>query len=108
MLFKIVFICFIFGCTRTWLLHTGFPSLQQDLSRGYSLAVVCGLLITVASVVVESGLQSVQTSVAAADKLSSCVRRLSITASVVLAHRFNCSTACEIFLDQDLDQCALH
>ena len=76
MLFQIEFICFIFGCTRSLLLHTGFPSLWQDLSRGYSLAVVCGLLITVASVVIERGLQSVQTSVTAAHKLSSCVRRL--------------------------------
>ena len=71
--FKILylFIYFIFGCAG--------PSLLP----GFSLAVVCRLLIVVASLVVEHGLES--------------------TGSVVVAPGFSCSEACGIFLDQRLN-----
>ena len=40
----------------------------------------------------------------------SCCRAwaLGMQASVVVAHRFSCSAACEIFPDQDLNPCPLH
>ena len=46
------------------------------------------LLIVVASLAAEHGLQS--------------------TGSVVVAHRLSCSTACGIFLDQGSNPCPLH
>ena len=52
-------------------------------SRGYSRVAVHGLLITVASPVVEHG-------------------------SVVVVHGLSCSTVCGIFPDQGLNACLLH
>ena len=59
------------------------------VNGGYSLAVVCGLLVVVASPVAEQGLQGVR-------------------ASVVVVHRLSCSAACGIFLDQGSNLCLLH
>ena len=42
------------------------------LSGGYSLVELCGLLIAVASLVAQHGLEGQQASVAAAQGLSSC------------------------------------
>ena len=50
---------------------------------GYSLAVVCGFLIAVASLVVEQGLRGTQASVVAALRLQS-------TGSIVVAQRLSC------------------
>ena len=47
------FIIFIFGCTGSSLICTGF--FLAVVSRGYSLAVMHGLLIVVASLAVEHG-----------------------------------------------------
>ena len=66
------------------------------LWRGYSLVVVCGLYIAVASLVVEHGLSGVQTSTAAAHRLGSCglmgpgvsrLQSLQQVGSAVAAHR---------------------
>ena len=65
-----------------------------------SLVSVCGLLITVTSLVIEHGLWSTWTSVA--------VVGLSSFASRALGHGLSCSTACGIFLDQGSDLCPLH
>ena len=54
---------------------------------GFSLVAVCGLLIEVASLVVENGLES--------------------TGAVAVAHRLGCSAACGIFPDQGLNLCLL-
>ena len=54
--------------------------LQPHCCAGFCLVVVHGLLIAVASLVAEHGLQS--------------------TSSLVVAHRVSCSTACGIFPDQ--------
>ena len=67
---------------------------------GYSLAVVCGFLIAVASLVVEQGLRGTQASVVAALGLQS-------TGSVVV-QRLSCPVACEIFLNQGSNLCLLH
>ena len=73
---------FIFGCAES-----SFAVRRLSLvaaSRGYSLVVVCGLLIVVASVVAEQRLYSAQASVVAACGLSSC-------SSWALEHRLsNC------------------
>ena len=61
----------------------------------FSPVVVLGLLIVVASLVVEHG------SVAAVPGLYS-------TASVVVTDRLSCSTACWIFPDQGASPCLLH
>ena len=55
--------------------------------QGLSFIVVHGLLIAVASLVVEHGLT---------------------WASVVVAHGLHCSAACGIFLDQGSNPCPLH
>ena len=58
-------------------------------SKDYSLIAVCWLLIAVASLLVEHGLQGA-------------------LASVVVVHRLSCPETCGIFLDQDLNLCPLH
>ena len=55
----------------------------------HSLVALCGLPTVVASPAAEHGLQGAQ-------------------ASVVVAHRLSCSTACKIFLDQGSSPCPLH
>ena len=62
---------------------------------------VHGLLIAVASFVVEHGLWGSGASVAAA-------RGLQSAGSVVVAHGLSGSTACRIFPDQGLNPCPLH
>ena len=80
---------FIFGCTGSSLLHVGFSLVAESegdsscSEEGYSS---CGVW---ASLVAEHRLWSTQ-------------------ASVVAAHRLHCSTACAIFLDQDLNPCLQH
>ena len=69
---------------------------SAEASRGCSLAVVCRLLISVAFPAAEHRLQSAQASVLAAGRLSRWGDRLS------------CSTACGVFLDQELSPCPLH
>ena len=59
------------------------------LSRGYSLVVVHGLLIVVASPVAEH-------------------RLLGAWTSVIMAHRLCCSEACGIFRDWGWNPCPLH
>ena len=71
-----LFICFLFGCTGSLLPR--WLSLVVA-NRGSSLVVMHGLLITVASLVVEYGLYS--------------------SGSVVVGHRLSCSAACGIFRD---------
>ena len=57
-------------------------------SGAYSLAVMCGLLAAVASLVAEHGLQS--------------------PGEIVVVHGLSCSAACGTFLDQGLNICPLH
>ena len=70
-------------------------------SRDYSVAVIHGLLIVVASLVGENGLQGGPASVAAAPGLLS-------TDSTAVAHQLSCPTACGILPDQGSNQCLLH
>ena len=64
---------FIFGCAESSLLHAGFSLLGGN--GGYSLVAVCRLLIAVASLVEEGGLQGMQASVAVARGFNSCGSR---------------------------------
>ena len=68
---------------------------------GFSLAVVCGLLIAVDTPVVEVWLWGVQASVVVAARLQS-------TVLVVAAQGLGCSTAHGTLLDQGLSLCLLH
>ena len=61
---------FLFGCAGSSLLSAGFLQLRRA-SGGYSLVGVCRLLIEVASLVAEHGLQGARASVVAARRLSS-------------------------------------
>ena len=56
----------------------------------FSLVVVCGLLVAVASLVAEHRLQSSQALVG------------------FVVHGLNCPVACGIFSDQGLNPCSLH
>ena len=69
-----------------WLLHAGFSIVVAH--GGYSLVMVCGFLIVVASLVAE--------------------HRLYSKGSVVVAHELSCPMACRIFPDQGSNLCHLH
>ena len=85
-LFNFIYL-FIFGCAGSSLL-CGLSSSCSEW--GCSLIAAYGLLIVVASLVVEHGLS--------ARGLSSCSSQS--TGSVLVAHKLSCSAACGIFLDQ--------
>ena len=87
---------FIFACAGSSLLRTGFPQLWQ--LGGCSLVAVHGLLIAVASRVVDHRLWGVQASVVVAQQLQfPGFRKPRLK---VVALRLSCSMACEIFWDQ--------
>ena len=71
------------------------------MSGGYSLVVVCKLLIAVASLAGEHRLWGVRASVVAAPGLQSA-------GSTAVEHGRSCSTGCGIFPDQGLHPCLLH
>ena len=74
----------MFGCAGSSLLFQGF----LQLWRSGATLQVCGLVIEVASPVVEHRLQN--------------------SGSVIMAHRFSSSEACGIFLDQGSNPCTMH
>ena len=74
-------------CTQT------FSSCRE---RGLLFVAVHGLLIAVASLVAEHGLQACG------------LQQLWHMGSVVVAHGLCCSAACGIFLDQGSNPCSLH
>ena len=69
--------------------------------RGPLFIAVHGLLIAVACLVAERGLQGTQASVVVAPRLYS-------GGSEVVAHKFSCSGAFRIFLDRGSNLCLLH
>ena len=77
------------------MLHAGFYPLEGN--EGYSLVAVCRLLIAVASLVEEDGLQGMQASVAVAHGFNSCGSRALKQGSF-----------CGIFPDQGSKSCLLH
>ena len=91
------FYLFIFGCAGSLLLCR----LCSGCSEQGLLIVVSGLLIAVASLVVEHRLQRARASVVVAPGLQS-------SGSIVAAHGLSCSMTCGIFLVQGLKPCLLH
>ena len=92
-LFKKKICLFISGCVGSALLPVGFLQLRR---AGATLLAVCGLLIVVASLVGEPGLQA------------RGLQQLWHVGLVVVAHRLSCSVACGIFPDQGSNPCPLH
>ena len=92
----------IFGRAGSSLLHRLVES--GDCSR----AVRRGLLIAVASLVVQRRPRGLWASGAAVRGLSSYGSRLESTGSLIVVHRFSCSASCGIFPDQEFNQCLLH
>ena len=80
------FIYFISGCAGSLLLHMGLLQLRR--AGDYCLVAACRLLVAVASLVVELGLQG--------------------AGSVVMAHGISCPMASGIFLGQGLNSCSPH
>ena len=76
--------------------------------RGLLFIVVCGLLIFVASLVGEHGLQAHGLQQLWHTGSVAVARRLQSACSVVVAHRLSCSAACGIFPGQGSNLCALH
>ena len=76
--------------------------------QGLFFIAVRGLLIAVASLAVEHGLQA--HGLRQLQHLGSVVvaRGLQSAGSVVVVHGLSCSVACEIFLDQGSNPCPLH
>ena len=71
----------------------------EAVSRGYSLVVMCGLLIVVVSLVAEPGFR--------ACGFRAVVPRLESTGSIVVVHGLSCSTLRGIFPEQGLNLCLL-
>ena len=77
-------------------------------SGGYSLVVVHGLLIALASLVAEHGLWGTWASVAVSYRLSSCGSQSLECSSVVVADRLSCPKTYGIFPHQGSHLCPLH
>ena len=75
---------------------------------GLLVAAVRGLLLAVASLVAELGLQAHGLQQLWLTGSVVVARGLQSAGSVVVAHRLSCSTACGIFPDQGLNPCPLH
>ena len=75
--------------------------------QGLLFVVVRGLLITVASLVVEHGLQARRLQQLWNAGSVVVARGLQSAGSVVVAHRLSCSAACGIFPDQGSNPCPL-
>ena len=95
-----LFICFIWKFISLFFTVMGLHCCEGfslvAVRRGYSLVVLCGILIAGASLVVEHGLYSRWASVVVAPGLNSYV-----------VHGLSCSEAHGIFLDQGSNLCLL-
>ena len=76
--------------------------------QGLLFVVVHGLLIAVASLVAEHGLQACGLQQLWHVGSVLVAHRLQSAGSVVVSHGLSCSVACGIFLDQGSDLCSLH
>ena len=83
-----------------WVLVAEWAFSLAAVNGSYSLVVVLGPLIVVASSLWRTG-SRVQTSVVVVPEIYS-------EGSTAVAHWLSCSVACGIFLDQGLNLCLLH
>ena len=91
--FFFFFFLLIFGCSgSSWLCRLPLVA----MSMGYSLVVVCGLLIPVDSLVAGHGLEAHR------------LQELQCQGAGVLVNRLSCSVARGIFPDQKSNWCPLH
>ena len=96
---------YIFGCDVSSLPHGLFSSFSEWwLLSGCSTWT----FIEAASLVVAHRLQDTQASQLWHIDSAVVIPGLQNTGSVVMAYRFSCSAACEIFLDQGANPCFLH
>ena len=103
---KIVYIYYLFSTVLGLSCCVGFSIVVA--SGGYSQFVVQGLLIAVASLVVEQGLQGAGASEVEAHGLSGFHSWALDYTLNSLAHRLSCSVAGRIFLDQGWNPWVLH
>ena len=87
-------------CCCTW----AFSSCGK---QGLLFIAVCGLLIVVASLVAEHGLQTHELQQLWHTGSAVVAHELQSTGSVVVAHRLSCFAACGIFPDQGSNPCPL-
>ena len=80
---------FSFGCTKSSLLHAGFPACGGQASHFGGFSHCRARTLECAGFI-------------------SCGSRLQNTVSVAVAHRLRCPKACGIFLGQGLNPCPLH
>ena len=101
------FIYFIYLFLTTLGLHCCAQAFSSCNERGLLFVAVCGLLIAVASLAVEHGLQAcgLQQLWHVGSVVVAC--GLQSTGSVVVAHRLSCSTACGIFPGPGLEPMSL-
>ena len=97
--FKNYLFIYLFWLCWVFIAVWAFPSICMSRG-GYSLVVVLGLLMKVTSLVLEHGIQGVQSSVVLACGLSHC-------SPWALERRLNCPEAWGIFLDQGSNPCVL-
>ena len=102
-----IYLLFISGCAGSSLLCSEAISLVT-VTGGYSLVVVHGLLIALASLVAEHGLWGTWASVAVSYRLSSCGSQSLECSSVVVADRLSCPKTYGIFPHQGSHLCPLH
>ena len=101
---KIYVFILLFGCGGSLLLFASFPLVAGK--RGYSLAVVCGLLM--ASFIAEQGLQGARDSVVAAWGFGIWGSWALGCWLCSLAHGLSCSAVSGLFPDQGSNRCPVH
>ena len=90
-----------------WGLRCCVRAFSSCSERGLLFVVVHGLLIVVASLVAEHGLQARGLQQLWHEGSVVVARGLQSAGSVVVAHELSCSAACAIFLDQGSNLCSL-
>ena len=104
--FKFIYLIYLFLAALG--LHCCVRALSSCGKRGLLFVAVCGLLIEVASLVAQHGLQALRLQQFWCVDSVVVAFGLQIAGLVVVAHGLSCSTACGIFPDQGSNPCPLH
>ena len=105
--FFFFYFIYLFNFRLRWVFVAALRLFSSCSERGLLLAVVHRLLIAVASLVAEHGLQACMLQQLWHVGSVVVAHRLQSTGSVVVAHRLSCSAACGIFPDQGSNPCPL-